>query len=155
MKGIIVKKRRQTTTYWRRVSREIALIRQGYRCIYCLCNLTIDTATAEHIIPKSKGGNNKRTNLAASCKKCNNIRGDIDHDVFIKIVRKWNISKTNKYLASIDTKRNRDTIKSIKKRHGNSISGIKSYLKKKNLTLNENIISDWDVSWKIETIAAN
>jgi predicted restriction endonuclease len=44
----------------------------NYQCAYCGSeeNLTLD-----HIIPKSKGGTDKTTNLICACKECNHDKG--------------------------------------------------------------------------------
>jgi CRISPR/Cas system Type II protein with McrA/HNH and RuvC-like nuclease domain len=47
-------------------------------CIYCDNKLTLDNATADHIIPISDGGNNCQVNLVVCCKDCNNERGNLD-----------------------------------------------------------------------------
>lgn len=46
----------------------------GMHCAYC----TIDCSkrpTIDHIIPRSKGGNNKLENLVIACFECNNKKG--------------------------------------------------------------------------------
>jgi len=55
------------------LSRKNILKRDNHRCQYCGCtsNLTID-----HIIPKSKGGEDSWENLVTACIKCNNKKGD-------------------------------------------------------------------------------
>lgn len=47
--------------------------RDGNQCVYCgsTKNLTLD-----HIIPKSRGGNNDWLNLVTSCSKCNLKKGN-------------------------------------------------------------------------------
>lgn len=55
------------------LSRKNILRRDNHRCQYCgsTVNLTID-----HIIPKSKGGDETWENLITACIKCNNKKGD-------------------------------------------------------------------------------
>ncbi|MCX7877149.1 MAG: HNH endonuclease [Ignavibacteria bacterium] len=56
------------------LSRKNILRRDNHRCQYCLRSdvpLTID-----HIIPKSKGGDDSWENLVTACIKCNNKKGD-------------------------------------------------------------------------------
>ena len=45
--------------------------RDGYKCGYCSStrNLTID-----HIIPRSKGGENTWQNLVTCCSRCNSLK---------------------------------------------------------------------------------
>ena len=54
-------------------------------CIYCDIELNNDNATADHIIPISKGGNNTQVNLVVCCKKCNNERGNLDFKDFLEL----------------------------------------------------------------------
>jgi 5-methylcytosine-specific restriction endonuclease McrA len=51
-------------------------------CCFCKKDLTIDTATLEHIIPKSKKGPLELYNLNISCGECNNKRGDMPYKKF-------------------------------------------------------------------------
>lgn len=55
------------------VTRRRVFKRDNYKCVYCGSgkNLTID-----HVIPKSKGGDNSWTNLVTSCSRCNCNKGD-------------------------------------------------------------------------------
>ena len=56
-----------------KVGRRRVMKRDGYQCGYCGSkkNLTID-----HIIPRSKGGDNSWKNLVTCCSKCNNLKDD-------------------------------------------------------------------------------
>lgn len=44
-------------------------------CGYCGCYLTVAQYTADHIVPKSKGGSNDLVNLLPCCKSCNGTKG--------------------------------------------------------------------------------
>ena len=39
----------------------------GWRCVYCRRLLTMETLTVDHIVPKARGGNGDRANLAPAC----------------------------------------------------------------------------------------
>ena len=56
-----------------RVNRHRIMRRDGYSCVYCGSkkDLTID-----HVIPKSKGGDNTWKNLVTCCSPCNLKKGD-------------------------------------------------------------------------------
>ena len=56
-----------------KVGRRRIFKRDSYQCGYCGSgkNLTID-----HIIPRSRGGDNSWKNLVTSCGRCNNNKGD-------------------------------------------------------------------------------
>lgn len=64
-------------------------------CIYCDTKLDYENATADHIIPISKGGNNTQINLVVCCKLCNNERGNLD---FKKYMSKKNSSKIKHFI---------------------------------------------------------
>jgi len=56
------------------LSRKNILRRDGFRCQYCGNNhppLTVD-----HIIPRSRGGNDTWENLTCACVRCNNKKGN-------------------------------------------------------------------------------
>ena len=54
------------------VSRRGVLRRDGHRCAYCQSS----ASTIDHVIPRSRGGDDSWENLVACCLKCNNIKGD-------------------------------------------------------------------------------
>lgn len=65
------------------------------RCFYCDrmtvlpprrpgSRLTKTAATRDHIIPKIAGGSDQISNLVLACNECNNERGSMPVDVFLK-----------------------------------------------------------------------
>jgi len=54
-----------------KVGRRRIFKRDGYKCGYCGSNRNL---TIDHIIPKSKGGDNSWTNLVTCCNRCNNTK---------------------------------------------------------------------------------
>ena len=56
------------------LSRKNILRRDGYKCQYC--NKSDTALTIDHIIPKSKGGDDSWENLITACISCNNKKGD-------------------------------------------------------------------------------
>jgi 5-methylcytosine-specific restriction endonuclease McrA len=57
------------------------------KCVYCETKLTLQNATADHIIPISEGGNNSQINLMVCCFDCNNQRGNTE---FVEYLREKN-----------------------------------------------------------------
>lgn len=55
---------------WRRLSARV-LERDGYICHYCGRPAT----TADHLIPKARGGTDDEANLVAACRACNSRKG--------------------------------------------------------------------------------
>ena len=71
---------------------------QNWRCCWCGCVMTEipnkeNSFTFEHLLPKSKGGSNKRKNLVISCHECNHRRKDTRLSVFYKMCNKVSISE--------------------------------------------------------------
>ena len=58
------------------VHRKEIIIRDKNQCQYCGKKFHSDKLTLDHVLPKSKGGQNTWDNLVAACKKCNQKKGD-------------------------------------------------------------------------------
>lgn len=52
------------------------------KCIYC----GEEATTKDHIIPRSWGGSNDKSNLVPACKLCNTTRGDLAQEAFIQFL---------------------------------------------------------------------
>lgn len=72
--SVIVLRRYVRVPYVRRipVSRRGILRRDGFRCAYCGASAT----TIDHVVPRSRGGQDSWENLVACCFKCNNVKSD-------------------------------------------------------------------------------
>jgi 5-methylcytosine-specific restriction endonuclease McrA len=57
-------------------TRKNILIRDENRCQYCAKSFREADLTIDHVIPKSKGGNSRWTNVVAACKPCNQKKRD-------------------------------------------------------------------------------
>ena len=55
-------------------NRTLIFERDRYKCYYCGQKVTKNTATLDHKIPISKGGDNSKDNLVACCFECNSIK---------------------------------------------------------------------------------
>jgi 5-methylcytosine-specific restriction endonuclease McrA len=55
-------------------AREFLLLKWRYRCAYCHKEAT--RWEVDHILPRSRGGSNRISNLALSCHACNQEKGD-------------------------------------------------------------------------------
>jgi 5-methylcytosine-specific restriction endonuclease McrA len=59
---------------WRRVSAEV--IAEAVTCYWCNGAFAADDpATADHLVPKARGGTNDKSNLVAAHRSCNSRRG--------------------------------------------------------------------------------
>jgi len=56
-------------------NRQNIIWRDNNVCQYCTKTFPTEKLTIDHLIPKSRGGQNKWTNLVAACKKCNQKKG--------------------------------------------------------------------------------
>lgn len=59
----------------------------GY-CYLCGDKISIDDMTIDHVVPKSEGGGNNTTNARCCCFTCNQMKGSMDLDEFIKKIKK-------------------------------------------------------------------
>lgn len=64
-------KDRHASKSWRRKMRKRLAARDGLKCWWCKKELTLQTATIEHLTPKSEGGQNEMKNLRLACYPCN------------------------------------------------------------------------------------
>lgn len=61
--------------------KEYLLEKWGRNCVYCHAqNVPLEV---EHIVPKSKGGTNRVSNLTIACNKCNQAKGSLDIKDFL------------------------------------------------------------------------
>lgn len=62
--------------------RNYVMDRGNHQCGYCAANgLPLEV---EHVIPRSKGGSNRVSNLIPACRKCNSKKGSMPVEVFMK-----------------------------------------------------------------------
>lgn len=54
---------------------KVQLLKKSPKCNWCSAELTMETATLEHIIPLAKGGLDNKNNMALACAPCNHGRG--------------------------------------------------------------------------------
>jgi len=64
--------------------------RDDYTCVYCNSKMTAKDLTIDHIVPRSRGGEDTWENWATACKPCNNEKADLD-------IEEWGRPKPNAY----------------------------------------------------------
>ena len=62
--------------------RNYLLEKHGRKCFYC--DKEVSNFEVEHLIPKAKGGSNRIDNLTLSCHSCNQKKGTLTAEEFIK-----------------------------------------------------------------------
>lgn len=79
-------------------------LRQGGTCYYCDEPLQGARQNVEHIIPKSRGGNNRKSNLVLACSRCNKAKNTTILKRKEKIaLREKNLKKKGTYLTMKET----------------------------------------------------
>jgi len=78
--SIIALKGDATRSRWNKalvgVSSAMLFSRDCHICAYCGKRFGANDLTRDHIIPKSKGGENSWMNVVTACRRCNGIKGD-------------------------------------------------------------------------------
>lgn len=69
-----------------RADREAALRKQGGKCAYCLCRLTLKNTTRDHKKPRAAGGLDHKSNIAAACAPCNKLKGATPYNTFMRMI---------------------------------------------------------------------
>jgi len=71
--------------FWYLHDARLRLLDRDKCCVYCGEELSMKTASIDHMIPKSKGGSDDDSNLVLSCKACNDAKQDLMPLEFIMI----------------------------------------------------------------------
>ena len=75
-----------------RVSRHKIYKRDNHECVYCG---TKQDLPIDHVIPRSRGGDNSWGNLVSCCKKCNSKKGNrTPEEANMKFIKKVEVPKT-------------------------------------------------------------
>src|ERR1700752_4472735 len=69
---INVRRRRQASG----MKRMRIYMRDKYRCQYCGARKAVGELTLDHILPRSRGGDNSPVNIVTACVACNNRKGN-------------------------------------------------------------------------------
>ena len=69
---INVRRRREASS----MKRLRIYMRDKYRCQYCGDKKPVGELTLDHILPRSRGGDNSPVNVVTACMACNNRKGD-------------------------------------------------------------------------------
>lgn len=73
----------------RGISRRQILLRDEHTCQYCAVRLGVAALTLDHVLPRSRGGENTWENLVACCLPCNTRKGDrTPEEARMKLLRK-------------------------------------------------------------------
>lgn len=83
--------------------------RNQWRCYWCNHGMRPEfgfqnSATIEHLLPRSQGGSNKVDNLQSACARCNRTRGIQDHDEFMLTAKTFPKDRRSMAQADLDHK---------------------------------------------------
>jgi 5-methylcytosine-specific restriction endonuclease McrA len=56
----------------------------GMRCFYCLEPLTLQEATKDHKLPRSRGGGDRIGNIVPACAPCNQKKGEMTAEEYLR-----------------------------------------------------------------------
>lgn len=73
---IVLKRAVKFISHGIKPSRSNILWRDSCKCQYCAKLYSASELTLDHVMPRSRGGENTWTNLVTSCKKCNQKKRD-------------------------------------------------------------------------------
>jgi HNH endonuclease len=65
-------------------NRELILQRKENQCFYCLRKLDNSNFVIDHVVSRSKGTDHSYRNVVASCRSCNNKKGDATAEDFLR-----------------------------------------------------------------------
>jgi 5-methylcytosine-specific restriction endonuclease McrA len=87
------------------LSRKNILRRDGHRCMYC--GASSISLTVDHIIPKSRGGEDSWENLVSACLRCNNRKGSQTPDeaempLLRRPIRPNHVTFLRQFLGKVD-----------------------------------------------------
>jgi hypothetical protein len=66
-------------------NRRLILERESHKCFYCLATLNDNNYVIEHVVSRPEGNNSYR-NVVAACRQCNNRKGDIAVENFLRVL---------------------------------------------------------------------
>ena len=89
--------------------KEYLLTKYNYKCVYCDAKDVI--FEQDHVVPKSRGGSNRISNLVLACVKCNQAKSSKSLDEFVKDPKRLHRIKSQllvplKDMAAVNATRN-------------------------------------------------
>ena len=71
----------------RQLKQALAMRDGGAVCHYCGVRHKIYRLTLDHVVPRSRGGVNAKSNLVLACEPCNHAKGSRSYDEFMAVAR--------------------------------------------------------------------
>ena len=77
-------------------TRRNVYVRDHFTCQYCMAQLPPKALTYDHVVPKCRNGKSDWENVVTCCTICNNKKGDMDLDAFLKVYKDLSLHKKPK-----------------------------------------------------------
>jgi 5-methylcytosine-specific restriction endonuclease McrA len=94
---------------WRKQVVKTLKKRDGDKCLWCQRKLSWRTATLDHLICRTHGGSDWPGNLALACRRCNNKRGQMTIEEWLKEMPRLRI-RPNQELVAKALSRSKDKL---------------------------------------------
>lgn len=78
------------------------LARDNRSCTYCTIKVSEDDFVLDHLLPVSKGGTNRKTNLVTACASCNQRKGPVEPVDFLLQNYRSKLISQQEYLSLKD-----------------------------------------------------
>lgn len=80
--------------------------RDGYFCLYCARKFRGSQLTRDHVVPVSRGGQDRWENVVAACRRCNQQKGDrLLEEIGVELAALPYRPNNAEYLALINSRR--------------------------------------------------
>ena len=75
----------------RSTAREMIYARERHRCFYCGRKLKYSSRGLDHVVPRSRGGDDSYRNVVACCAECNSMKGQGSAAKFVKLLQSFGV----------------------------------------------------------------
>ena len=73
-----LREERAVASLCRKRALKLAALRDcARRCVYCATSLCLESATLDHVMPRSQGGPHVAGNVVVACGRCNRLKADL------------------------------------------------------------------------------
>lgn len=88
------------------LTNEALFARDQYQCLYCGHQFPFEGLSRDHVVPKSRGGDDRWENVVTACRRCNQFKGDrLLNEISLELIALPYRPNYAEYLALINSKR--------------------------------------------------
>lgn len=81
-------------------NRKLILSRENHKCFYCLCVISSENYVIEHVVSRPAGNSSYR-NVVAACRTCNNRKGAVPAEEFLRTLYRESFLDQNEFQARL------------------------------------------------------